>query len=107
VHYPKPYTDWKMRAEADIRKAVTMRYAGRVCISIECIELPPKSDTKKQRDARLAGGWPRADLDNQIKALGDAMIGAGDWNDDVQVVRITAERRYGDSDRTIVRMEAA
>lgn len=73
VHYPKSYTDWKKRAEEDIRKAVTMRYAGRACISIACVEAPPKSDTKKQREARLLSGWPRADLDNQVKSLADAM----------------------------------
>ncbi|WP_181175623.1 RusA family crossover junction endodeoxyribonuclease [Mesorhizobium sp. B2-3-4] len=105
--YPKPYTIWKKQAEADIRKLVTTQYAGRVSVFIEYVEAPPKSDSKKRRQARMQSGWPRGDIDNLGKAVLDAMTGAGVWLDDSQVVRIVAEKRYGEGDMTRVRVEPA
>ncbi|WP_352502672.1 MULTISPECIES: RusA family crossover junction endodeoxyribonuclease [unclassified Mesorhizobium] len=92
VHYPKTYTAWKKQAEADLRRQVTTQYAGLLSITIECVELPPKSDSKKQRQARLEGGWARGDLDNRVKSICDALTGAGAWNDDDQAVDFRATK---------------
>ncbi|TPL94791.1 RusA family crossover junction endodeoxyribonuclease [Mesorhizobium sp. B2-3-10] len=102
VHYPKTYTAWKKQAEADIRRLATAHYAGRVCVVIECVECPPRSDTHKRREERLQSGWPRGDVDNLAKAVLDAMTQAGVWGDDTQVVTLTCSKRYGESDQTRV-----
>ncbi|ESZ66326.1 Holliday junction resolvase [Mesorhizobium sp. L103C120A0] len=86
---------------------MTAQYAGRVSVFIECVEAPPKSDSKKQRQDQLTSGWPRGDIDNLGKSVLDAMTGVGDWVDDSQGVRKVAEKRYGHADRTLIRVEFA
>lgn len=106
MHYPKTYTAWKKQAEAGLRKQVTAQYAGRLSVVIECVELPPKSDSKKERQARLEGGWPRGDVDNLAKSVLDAMTAAGIWQDDSQVVELTCRKGYGSADGVSVRVVA-
>lgn len=105
MHYPKTYTAWKKQAEADLRNQVTVQLAGRLSVVIECEEMPPKSDSKKQRQARLEGGWPRGDVDNRTKSVLDAMTAAGVWLDYSQVVRLVVEKRYGPFDRALIKVE--
>ncbi|MES0032723.1 RusA family crossover junction endodeoxyribonuclease [Mesorhizobium sp. M0040] len=92
------------QAEADLRKQVTVQLAGRLSVVIECEEMPPKSDSNKQRQARLKGGWPR-DVDNRTKSVLDAMRAAGVWLDDSEVVRLVVEKRYGPFDRALIKVE--
>ncbi|WP_432431167.1 RusA family crossover junction endodeoxyribonuclease [Mesorhizobium loti] len=106
VHYPKTYIAWKKQAEVDLRKQVKSLLAGRLSVVIECVELPPKSDSKKQRQGRLEGGWPRGDVDNLAKSVLDAMTAAGGWSGDAQVVRLTVAKCYGGFDRMLMRVEA-
>lgn len=106
MHYPKTYTAWKKQAEADLSKQVSGQFAGRLSVTIECVELPPKSDTKKQREERLSSGWPRGDVDNLAKSVLDAMTAAGVWLDDSQVVDLTCRKGYGAADGVTVRVAA-
>jgi Holliday junction resolvase RusA-like endonuclease len=97
---------WKTKAEGDLRKMVTAKYAGRVVVSVQFVEQPPASYSKARRRVLLEAGWPRGDLDNRVKSICDALTAAGAWDDDDQVVDIRASKRYGDSDETVVRVSA-
>lgn len=69
---------------------------GPLSVALTAIMPVPRSWPAKRRRAALAGDLMptgRPDLDNQIKALdaGNGIL----WGDDAQIVRITAEKRYG------------
>lgn len=56
----------------------------------------PKSFTKKVKRLIEGGEYPhtkKADLDNLIKSVTDAIIGVA-YADDAQIVKLTAEKRY-------------
>ena len=57
----------------------------------------PESWSKKKQAAALAGqvlATKKPDTDNVIKAIFDG-LNAVAWRDDVQVVRVTTQKRYG------------
>lgn len=75
-------------------------------VEVQC--LPPASWSKKKQLAALAGEVHPAkkpDLDNVIKAIGDALNGVL-WVDDCQIVRVEAWKRYASADQCRVRVEA-
>jgi len=45
---------------------------------------------------------PRGDIDNYVKALFDAVTAAEIWNDDRQVTKLHAEKRFGLQSRTVM-----
>ena len=58
-----------------------------------------KSDSKKLREAKLAGHVlpeKKPDLDNMTKQLMDAMTRLNFWHDDVQVVCLRCEKIYAE-----------
>ena len=64
----------------------------------------PVSWTKAKRADALAGlvmPTGRPDLDNLVKALTDACNGIV-WRDDAQIVRLMAEKRYGEQPGAVV-----
>jgi Holliday junction resolvase RusA-like endonuclease len=69
----------------------------------------PQSFTKKKRVACLSGEISptgRADLDNYIKAVLDAINGGYAYEDDSQVVKIIAEKIYAETPYVEVRIWA-
>ena len=75
---------------------------GGVVLEFRAVFPPPKSASKKVRTAMLRGTEPhtkKPDLDNLAKQLKDAMTRLQFWHDDRQVVRLVAEKRYGESGR--------
>lgn len=77
-----------------------------VSLAVEVEVIPPKSWSNKKRQSAVIGlHWPakKPDLDNIVKAIGDALNGVI-WVDDVQVVRLEASKRYGSADQTRVRI---
>ncbi|TRC85834.1 RusA family crossover junction endodeoxyribonuclease [Mesorhizobium sp. WSM4310] len=68
--------------------------------------MPPKSDSKNPRQARLEAGWPRGDVDNLAMSVLDAMTSAGVWLDDSQVVELTCRKGYGSADGIRARVAA-
>ena len=54
--------------------------------------------------------WPRADGDNLIKGVADAITDAGTWDDDDQVVIWSIRKRYAarhEQARTIIHISEA
>lgn len=73
-------------------------------VRLEVEVIPPLSWSNRKRDAAMVGlHWPakKPDLDNIIKAVGDALNGVV-WVDDAQMVRVEAWKRYGSMDQTRV-----
>ena len=96
------------RANEQTLDALLSRYApaapmsGAVALEFIAVFPPPKSASKKAREAMLRGVEPhtkKPDLDNLTKQLKDAMTRLQFWCDDRQVVRIVCEKRYGDTGR--------
>lgn len=79
--------------------------AVRVHLHIAC-QIPASWSQKKQASAVAGGVLPttKPDVDNVEKALFDAMNGVV-WKDDVQVVSVTKDKRYGDAPGVSVRVE--
>ena len=72
---------------------------GAVTLEFRAVFPPPRSASKKAREAMLRGTEPhtkKPDLDNLVKQLKDAMTRLQFWCDDRQVVRISCEKRYGE-----------
>lgn len=61
------------------------------------VQIPASWSRKKQELARVGGYWPatKPDIDNVEKAIFDGMNGVV-WKDDVQVVKVTKQKRYSD-----------
>ncbi len=96
------------RANEQTLDALLSRYApaapmsGAVALEFIAVFPPPRSASKKAREAMLLGTEPhtkKPDLDNLVKQLKDAMTRLQFWRDDRQVVRIVCEKRYGDTGR--------
>ncbi len=72
-------------------------FTGPLVVSLVFTFTPPPSWPKWQRALAQAGQWPhtsKPDGDNLFKGCADALSGTW-WLDDAQVVRHTAEKRYG------------
>jgi Holliday junction resolvase RusA-like endonuclease len=61
------------------------------------VQIPASWSKKKQDLARFGGCWPatKPDIDNVEKAIFDGLNGVV-WKDDVQVVKVTKQKRYSD-----------
>ena len=81
------------------RYAPAAPMSGAVALEFIAVFPPPRSASKKAREAMLRGTEPhtkKPDLDNLVKQLKDAMTRLQFWCDDRQVVRISCEKRYGE-----------
>ena len=103
--YARMYTPAGTRAYEQ-RVAIAAREAmakappmdGPLSVSIEItMPIPVSWSKRKQADALAGLVMPtgRPDLDNLIKTLADACNGIV-WRDDAQIVRLVAEKRYGE-----------
>ena len=91
------YTDEKtQRFERQLARVAALAMRGRdifegpISVSMRFRFEPPKSATKRDRAAMLAGDIPYSgskDLDNLGKAASDALNGVV-WRDDVQIIRL-------------------
>lgn len=89
-------------AREAMAKAPTMD--GPLSVSIEItMPIPVSWSKRKQADALAGLVMPtgRPDLDNLIKALADACNWIV-WRDDAQIVRLMAEKRYGEQPGAVV-----
>lgn len=79
--------------------------AVRVTLHIAC-QIPASWSQKKQASAAAGGVMPttKPDVDNVEKAIFDAMNGIV-WKDDVQVVSVVKDKRYGSAPGVSVRVE--
>lgn len=98
------------QAIALMAKAVGRKIAGAAELEVEAVFARPPSHWRKH-DLRLdAPPWPRADGDNLLKGIADAITDAGLWHDDDQVVRWSIRKRFAsrnESARTLIRISEA
>ena len=77
-------------------------FTGKIEISITAYYEPPKSLSRKKREALV--GQPhdkKPDIDNMAKAVLDALNGKA-YTDDKNIVRLTVDKYYGESDMLYV-----
>lgn len=75
---------------------------GALYVFIKAAFTPPKSTSKKKREALLGTGYcHKPDCDNIAKAILDALNGMA-YDDDASVVEVAVKKVYGDVDETIV-----
>lgn len=98
---PKKTSDY----EAIVAMQAKIAMEGRAPIDSACclslvfhMPIPKSWSQKKQYSALLGTVLPtsKPDLDNLIKAVKDGLNGIV-WADDSQVVRVVAEKKYGDN----------
>lgn len=94
MYMPSKYMAWKKQFALLARVASYHKQEGRLCVSIVCAFVPPKSCNKKEYEARIESGTPVPDLDNCIKAIADAIQDAGLFDNDSQICKIVAEKKY-------------
>lgn len=73
-------------------------------VKLEFIFEPPKSASKKKTKEMIEGiikPAKKPDIDNCIKAFADALNGIA-YKDDVQIIRISASKKYGTQAKTIM-----
>lgn len=78
--------------------------AGPVVLDLELVHVMPVSWSKKKRSA-MPVPQCKPDVDNVIKAVGDAGNGVL-WMDDKQIAAVTAKRVWGDRPEVRVRVAA-
>ncbi|NVN09733.1 RusA family crossover junction endodeoxyribonuclease [Nguyenibacter vanlangensis] len=108
----RTYTDSKtLNAEAFVRACAMDAMPSvpldiPVSLDIEITKAVPASWSNVRRRKALEGALPatgKPDLDNVVKLLGDALNGII-WRDDSLIASVSAVRRYGPCDQTVVRV---
>ena len=77
---------------------------GPLSVSLTFYRPVQKSISQSERERRLSNESKpvvKPDTDNYIKATLDALNGVL-WHDDAQIVKITAEKRYGETGKIII-----
>lgn len=83
------------------------RIEGPVVLDVVAVFARPPSHWNKNGLKADAPLWPRADGDNVLKGVADALTDAGVWDDDDQVVDWRIRKRFaarGEPGRTIIRI---
>lgn len=87
-------------AIALVAKASGKRIDGPVALDVLAVFERPPSHWRKRGLRENAPRWPRADGDNLLKGVADALTDAGIWEDDDQVLDWRISKRFGKSART-------
>jgi Holliday junction resolvase RusA-like endonuclease len=83
------------------------RIEGPLQLDVVAIFARPPSHWRKHDLSPKAPGWPKADGDNVIKGVADALKVAGVYHDDDQIVDWHIRKRFaarGEQARTIIRI---
>ena len=94
TYMPPSYVAWKKQFALLAGVARQPKQEGRLSVSIVCSFVPPKSCSKNEYEARIERGIPVPDLDNCLKAINDALQDAGLFDNDTQICKIVAEKKY-------------
>lgn len=98
------------------RQAITLmagqqrNVTGAVELEVEAVFARPPSHWRKHDLRPDAPPWPRADGDNLLKGIADAITDSGLWTDDDAVVFWSIRKRWAarnESARTLIRIREA
>lgn len=107
TYTPQKTLDAEERIAAIARLAGVEPMEGPLRMTVRAIYEPPKSWSKRKRQAAM-GEWKetRPDRDNIEKLVADALNGIA-YADDAQIVTGRTEKMYGQENATIIRIEPA
>ena len=103
TYTPTETVAYEKEVRALFLKAGGRKNDGPVALDITAFYKIPKSATRAERERMSAGEPPqkKPDLDNIMKIIMDGLNGAA-YNDDKQVVKVTAAKEYSEAPRVEV-----
>ena len=97
IYNPPTADAWKAAVEAAAIAAMRAKLAGPLLLHVDFYLPRPKSHLKKcgtLKDSAPLRVMGKPDLDNLIKSTMDALTRSGIWQDDAQVVGLSANKQY-------------
>lgn len=85
-----------------MKESGAQKTSGLVEVAVTAvIEIPKSYRGKKRTDALLGCSCPSGDVDNYAKSALDGLNSVV-WDDDKQVVKLTAYKRWGEEGATVI-----
>ena len=94
VFYPNKYIEWTKTAERMLRDLRLSMMTGAIELDITFVIKRPKSLMRRADPDERIAHTKRPDLDNYLKSFLDAAQKAGLFNDDSQIYRVDASKKY-------------
>ena len=110
AYTPKGHAIHAYRQAIQLMARTVGRIDGAAVLEVEAVFERAASHWRKHDLRPGAPRWPRADGDNVLKAVADALTDAGIWADDDQVVDWRIRKRFASRQepaRTIIRLGPA
>lgn len=110
AYTPKGHAIHAYRAAITLMARTAKRIEGAAVLEVDAVFERAASHWRKHDLRPDAPRWPRADGDNVLKAVADALTDAGLWHDDDQVVEWRIRKRFASRNeqaRTIIRVGPA
>lgn len=110
VVQPKKVKDYRRVVASAIRALGAEQFTGPCRVELGFVMTRPQAHYGKGRNSHIikesspVSHTYRPDLDKLVRCVLDAITDSGLWNDDAQVVHITASKSYGEEGHVSIRV---